>query len=154
MWVGLTHLHTDYVVLVDMHSVRIQDLIINLQTSLRCALQTTATPPFAAVVDAATDSLLLALDPEGPVPTPSSENLAAVSGAGAATEEATAIVEDVQEVDVNPRSLQQAVEALAKFTSDEPAPGGAPALGQSCRSFSSSNAFSRAESKCICGGSI
>ena len=82
-------------------------------------------------MDAATDSVLLTLDPEGPESTPSSETLAEVSGSGAVTEGATAIVEDVQEeVDVNPRSLQQAVEALAKFTSDEPAPGGAPTLCQ------------------------
>ena len=90
-----------------------------------CVVQTTTSPPHAAVVDADTDSVLLALDPEGaaeasPVPAQSTAGPAAPTGSvsqGDAKHSAAAD-QPVDEVDVNPRSLQQAVAALAKFTSD------------------------------------
>ena len=82
--------------------------------------QTSASPPHAVVVDAVADSVLLALDPEG-----AAEGYAQQDAQqdDAAPEEATGAEQD-------PRSLQGAVEALAKFTSETVAGASAGCLTQ------------------------
>ena len=71
-------------------------------------MQTSASPPHAVVIDAPSDSVLLALDPEGmseESQQPHAKHKCATSDEAEATEQ-------------EPRSLQGAVEALAKFTSE------------------------------------
>ncbi len=79
-----------------------------IQLRCRNEAQTSASPPHAVVVDAATDSVLLALDPES----------AMEESAQRDAQQADAAPEEAAEAEQDPRSLQGAVEALAKFTSE------------------------------------
>ena len=64
-----------------------------------CLVQTTASPPHAAVVDPSSDSVLLALDPEGAVESAAQGALAAARPPGASsTAGAAAMEEDTEEV--------------------------------------------------------
>ena len=74
----------------------------------RIRAQTSASPPHAVVVDAVTDSVLLALDPESALEESTQRD----------AQQADAAQEEAADAEQDPRSLQGAVEALAKFTSE------------------------------------
>ncbi len=74
----------------------------------RIDAQKSASPPHAVIVDAVTDSVLLALDPESALEESTQRD----------AQQADAAPEEAAEAEQDPRSLQDAVEALAKFTSE------------------------------------
>ncbi len=98
---------------------------------MRCA-QTSAAKPHAVVVSSQQDLVLLAVEPDvlhapGSVTQPTAA--AATAGAAGAEAPTAPAVPTAEEFDANTRSLQQAVENLARFTSDQPA-GAAQATQQ------------------------
>lgn len=77
--------------------------------------QTAAAKPHAVVVSPEQDLVLLAVEPSAASAVTATQQQAAAAG------DADAAAPAAEVFDANPRSLQQAVENLARFTSDQPA---------------------------------
>lgn len=93
----------------------------------RCnaAMQTSASRPYAVVPAPAQQMVLLAVDP-GKLPKAGAAAAEAAQQAAAAVGAPSA----AEEFDANPRTMQQAVDNLARFTSDKPAGADSAACNQ------------------------